>query len=216
MYLPDNPERSIADGPVRLYVQLRLQVERVLLLLLLLMMMVVLLVLVVVSFPSSGRLDLGGSRSGCRSGSLSQSRRREVGLLLAGVEHHCSGSSSRGAVLLHRVHGGGGARVLQVMLTRVVVVMHVGRWKVLELVVVMRVMGSYCRGATVVSSHHFWNICSRCAAKSHSMTRQKLPLSDASYLSTDRTIKNSGNVEITTPATLKVWVEKPLRCASSS
>lgn len=72
--------------------------------------------------------------------------------------------------MLNRVHSSGGARVLQVMLARVVVVVvHVGRRKVLELVVVMRMMGSHCRGATVVSGHHFCNICSRSATKSHSI-----------------------------------------------
>ena len=126
-----------------------------------------LLVVVMVSFDG-GSLNLGGSRGGRRPGRLSRGGRGEVGLLLAGVEHHRR-RGSRGGVLLDRVHGGGGARVLQVVLARVVVVVHVGRRKVLELVVVMRVMGSHCGGATVVSSHHFCNICSRRAAKSHSM-----------------------------------------------
>lgn len=126
------------------------------------------LLMVMVSFDSRGSLNLGGSRGGRRPGGLSGGRRGEVGLLLAGVEHHRR-SGSRGGVLLDRVHGGGRARVLQVVLAGVVVVVHVGRRKVLELVVVMRVMGSHCGGATVVSSHHFCNICSRWAAKSHSM-----------------------------------------------
>lgn len=104
--------------------------------------MLLMVVVVVVSFDSGGSLNLGGSRGRCRSGGLSGGRRGKVGLLLARVEHHCR-SSSCGGVLLGRVHGGCGARVLQVMLARVVVV-HVGRRKVLELVVVMRMMGSHC------------------------------------------------------------------------
>lgn len=110
---------------------------------LLMLLLLVVVVMVVVRFDSSGGLNLGGSRSRRRPGGLPRRRRGEVGLLLPGVEHHGRGSS-RGGVLLDRVHGGGGARVLQVMLARVVVVVHVGRRKVLELVVVMRVMGSHC------------------------------------------------------------------------
>lgn len=137
---PDYPKRSVSDGPVRLYVQLRLEV--VLMLLMLLMVVVV----VVVGFDGGGSgLDLGGSRSRRGPGGLSGGGRGEVGLLLARVEHDRRGRR-RGGVLLHRVHGGGGvARMLQVMLTgRVVVVMDVGGRQVLELVVVVRVMGSHC------------------------------------------------------------------------
>ncbi len=109
-----------------------------------LLLVLLMLMVVVVSFDSCGGLNLGRSRGRRRPGGLSGGRRGEVGLLLAGVEHHRR-SGSRGGVLLDRVHGGGGARVLQVMLARVVVVVvHVGGRKVLELVVVMRVMGSHC------------------------------------------------------------------------
>lgn len=139
------------------------------------MLLMVVVVVMLVRFDSSGGggLNLGGRRSRRRPGGLSGGRGREVGLLLARVEHHRR-SGGRGRVLLDRVHGGGGARVLQMMLAGVMVVVHMGRRKVLELMVVMRVMGSHCRGATVVSSHHFWNICSRCAAKSHSLTLEHL------------------------------------------
>lgn len=54
------------------------------------------------------------------------------------------------------------------MLSRVVMMMHVGRREVLELVMVVRVMGSHSRGATVISGHHFCDICSSCATESHS------------------------------------------------
>lgn len=110
------------------------------------LLMMLLMVVVVVSFDSSGSsLNLGRSCGRCRPRGLSGGRRGEVGLLLAGVEHHCC-SSSRGVMLLNRVHGCSRARVLQVMLARMVmvVVVHVGRRKVLELVVVMWVMGSHC------------------------------------------------------------------------
>lgn len=101
VHLPDNPKGSIADGPVRLYIQLLLQVVGVLLL----------IVVVVVSFDSRGGLNLCGSHSCRRPGGLSGSWRGKVGLLLAWVEHDCC-SGSRGGVLLNRVHGGGRARVL--------------------------------------------------------------------------------------------------------
>lgn len=155
--------------------------------------MVVMVVLVLVSFDSSS-LHLGGSRSRRRPGGLSGGRGREVGLLLAGVEHHRRGGG-RGRVLLHRVHGGGGARVLQVMLARVVVVVHVGRRDVLELVVVMRMMGSHCRGATVISSHHFCDICSRGAAKSHSLAPGRVLSEPVS--SRDANSYDSWNLETT-------------------
>lgn len=74
---------------------------------------------------------------------MSRSRRGKVGLLLARIEHHCCSCSS-GCVLLHGAHSCSGARVLQVMLpcmVVVVVVMHVRRREVLQLVVVM---GPYC------------------------------------------------------------------------
>lgn len=72
---------------------------------------------------------------------MSWSRRGEVGLLLVRVEHHRCSYSCR-CVLLHSVHSCSRARVLQVVLARVVVVvMHVGGLKVLELVVVV---GSHC------------------------------------------------------------------------
>lgn len=100
--LPNDPKRSITDGPVQLDVQLRLQVVRVVL-------------TVMVSFDRGG-LDLDLGR---RSGGLSGCRRREVGLLLTGIEHH-----RRGRVA--------------------VVVVHVWRREVRELVVVvMRVMGGH-------------------------------------------------------------------------
>lgn len=72
---------------------------------------------VMVSFDRGGLdLDLGH-----RSGGLSGCRRREVGLLLTGIEHH-----RRGRVAV------------------VVVVVHVWRREVRELVVVvMRVMGGH-------------------------------------------------------------------------
>lgn len=104
--------------------------------------MLLMLLVVVVGFNSGGGLHLGRSHSGCRPRGLSGGRGGEVGLLLAGVEHHGGGGCGR--VLLNGVHGGGGAWVLQVVLARVVVVVHVGRWKVLELMVVMWVMGSHC------------------------------------------------------------------------
>lgn len=112
------------------------------------LLVLLMVVVVVVSFDSCSGLNLGRSHGCRRPGGLSGGRRGEVWLLLARVEHHrCSGS--RGGMLLDRVHGGGGAWVLQVMLARVVVVvvlllLHVGGRKVLELVVVMRVMGSHC------------------------------------------------------------------------
>lgn len=134
---PDYPKRPVSDGPVRFYVQLLLEVVCVCVLLLMVVMVVV------VSFDGSS-LNLGGSRRRCRPGGLSRGRRGEVRLLLARVEHH-GGSSCRGGVLLDRVHCGGRARMLQVMLPGVVVVVHVWRRKVLELVVVVRVMGSHCR-----------------------------------------------------------------------
>lgn len=105
--------------------------------------MLLMVVVVVVSFDNSSGLNLRGSCGRGRPGGLSGGRRGEVGLLLAGVEHHRR-RSGRGGVLLDRVHGGGAARVLQVMLAREVVVVHMGRRKVLELVVVMRVMGGHC------------------------------------------------------------------------
>lgn len=106
------------------------------------LLLLVMVMMVVVRFDGSGGLNLGGCRGRRRPWSLPRRGRGEVGLLLAGVEHHGGGGGSRGrgGVLLHRVHGGGGARVLQVMLARVVMVVHVGRREVLELVVVMRVM----------------------------------------------------------------------------
>ena len=165
--LPDHPERSVADGPVGLDVQLLLEVlllvllVLVVLLLLLLLLVVVVVVVVVVCFNGCG-LNLRRGRGRCRPGGLARRRRGEVGLLLAGVEHH-GRCGRRGGVLLDRVHGGGGARVLQV----VVVVVHVGGRQVLQLVVVMRVMGSHCRGASVIRGHHFGDICRRCAAQSH-------------------------------------------------
>lgn len=135
--LPDNSERSVANGPVRLDIQLLLLLLEVVCVLLLLVMVM----MVVVRFDGGGSLNLGGCRGRRRPGSLPRRGRGEVGLLLAGVEHHGGGGGrGRGGVLLHRVHGGGGARVLQVMLARVVMVVHVGRREVLELVVVMRVM----------------------------------------------------------------------------
>lgn len=159
VHLPNNSKCSIADRPVRLYVQLLLEVVAMLLWMLLLGM--------VMSLDSSSSLNLGRSSSSCRSRGLSRSRRGEVGLLLARVQH--DSSSSCGGVLLDGVHSSSRAWVLQVMLASVVVVMmmHVGRRQVLELMVVMRVMGSHCWGTTVVSSHHFGNICSSCATKSH-------------------------------------------------
>lgn len=108
-----------------------------------LLLMLLMVVMVVVSFDGSGGLNLGGSRGRRRPGGLSRCWRGEVWLLLAGIEHHRR-SRSCGCVLLDRVHSCGGARVRQVMLARVVVVVHVGRREVLELVVVMRVMGSHC------------------------------------------------------------------------
>lgn len=98
-------------------------------------MLLLLLVMMMMGFDHSGGLDLGRSR---RSRRLSGCRRGEVGLLLTGVEHHSRSDSSRGRVLLDRVHGGSGPRVLQVMM-----VVHVGGRKVLELLVVVRVMGSH-------------------------------------------------------------------------
>lgn len=109
----------------------------------LLMMLLLVMVVMVVSFDRSGGLNLGGSCSSGRPGGLSRGRRGEVGLLLAGVQHHRR-SSSRGGLLLDCVNGGSGARMLQEMLARVVMVVHVGRLKVLELVVVVREMGSHC------------------------------------------------------------------------
>lgn len=156
MHLPDDPERPVPDGPVGLHVQLRLQV-----------------VPVVVRFDRSG-LDLArdlarGRGRRRRPGSLPRGGGREVGLLLDRVQG-----------------GGGGARVLQVMLAHVVVVvvivvvvvvvvrLHVGGREVRELVV-MLVVGGHRRGAAVVSGHHFRNMCSRGAAKSHSlMTNSKV------------------------------------------
>lgn len=195
-----------------------------------LLLMLLMVVVMVVSFDSSGGgLNLGGSRGRRRPGSLSGGRRGEVGLLLAGVEHHRRGGG-RGGVLLDRVHGGGRARVLQVMLARVVVVMHVGRREVLELVVVMRVMGSHCRGATVVSSHHFWNIGSSCAAESHSpgLTRScQHPLLRVMLTATRLQHSGSRNLSKTyrkqiwalndpTAATSNLWRQNPFSCASLS
>lgn len=161
---PDDPKRSVSNGSVGLYVELLLQV-----------VLLLVLVVVVVNFASSGGLDLCRSRGRRRPGGLPGGRRGEVRLLLARVEHHRR-SCRRGAVLLDRVHGGGGARVLQVVLSRVVVVVvvvvHVGGRKVLQLVVVVRVMGSHCRGASVISSHHFCNIGRSCAAQSHKTMRE--------------------------------------------
>ena len=106
--------------------------------------MVIGVMMVVVSFDSSGGLNLGGSRRRRRPRSLSRGRGWKVRLLLTRIEHD-SRSGSCGRMLLDCVHGSGGARVLQVMLAGVVVmgvvVVHVGRRKVLELVVVM---GSHC------------------------------------------------------------------------
>lgn len=109
-------------------------------------MLLLMLLMVVVSLHSGGGLNLGWSYSCCWPWGLSGGRRGEVGLLLAGVEHHRRRRRRRrrGCVLLNGVHGSGGARVLQVMLARVVVVVHVGRREVLELMVVMWVMGSHC------------------------------------------------------------------------
>lgn len=54
------------------------------------------------------------------------------------------------------------------MLQVVVMVVHVGRREVLQrVVVVVRVMGSHGRGATVISGHHFGNIWSSRATESH-------------------------------------------------
>lgn len=127
----------------------------------------------------SGRgrgLNLRWGCSGRRPRSLSRSGRGEVRLLLARVQHdrRRGGSSSgrgRGSVLLHGVHGGGRAGVLEVMLARVVMVMEVGGWREMgQLVVMVRVMRCHCRGAAVVRSHHFRGIGSRGSAKSHSLT----------------------------------------------
>lgn len=110
------------------------------------LLMLLMVVVMMVGFDGGGSgLDLCGSRSRRGPGCLSGGGRGEVGLLLTRVEHDRRGRR-RGGVLLHRVHGGGGvARMLQVMLTRrVVVVMDVGGRQVLELVVVVRVMGSHC------------------------------------------------------------------------
>lgn len=125
-----------------------------------------------------GGLNLRWGCSGRRPRGLSRSRRGEVRLLLARVQHHrrCSGSSSsrgRGGVLLYGVHGGGRAGVLEVMLARVVMVMEVGGWREMgQLVVMVRVMRCHCRGAAVVRSHHFRGIGSRRSAQSHSLTQQ--------------------------------------------
>lgn len=122
--------------------------------------------MVVVGFDTSSSLNLGRGSCSCRPGGLSGSRRGEVWLLLAGVEHHRR-SSCRGGVLLDRVHGCSRAWVLQVVLARMVVmvvVVHVGRREVLELLVVV---GSHRRGAARVSSHHFWNIGGSGATQSH-------------------------------------------------
>lgn len=108
------------------------------------LLLMLLMVVVMVSFDSSS-LNLGRSCGRRWPRGLSGGRGGEVGLLLARIEHHrCS--SSRGAMLLDRVHSCSRAWVLQMMLARVVMVVmvHVGRWKVLELVVVMWVMGSHC------------------------------------------------------------------------
>lgn len=67
-------------------------------------------------------------------------------------------------MLLHGVHSRSRARVLQVVLTRVVVVVHVGGLQVLELVVVV---GSHCGRAPAVRSHHFGNIGSSGTTQSH-------------------------------------------------
>lgn len=134
---PDDPKSSISNGSVGLYVELWLEVV-------VLLLLVLLMVVVVVSFDSSGGLNLCRSCGCCWSWGLPWGRRGEVGLLLARVEHHRSSSSSRGAVLLDRVNSSCGARMLQVMLASVVVVVHVGGRKVLQLVVVMWVMGSHC------------------------------------------------------------------------
>lgn len=139
------------------------------------------LVVVVMMRLHSGRgggLNLRWGCSGRRPRGLSRSRRGEVRLLLARVQHHrrCSGSSSsrgRGGVLLYGVHGGGRAGVLEVMLARVVMVMEVGGWREMgQLVVMVRVMRCHCRGAAVVRSHHFRGIGSRRSAQSHSLTQQ--------------------------------------------
>lgn len=161
--LPDHPKRPVSDRPVGFDVQL----------LLLEVLLLLLVVVVVVRFDGGG-LNLCRSR-GCRwPGGLARRGRGEVGLLLAGVEHH-SRRGRRGGVLLDCVHGGSGARMLQVMLACVVVVVvHVGGRQVLQLVVVMRVMGSHCRGASVVRSHHFGDICSCGAAQSHPRGRKRL------------------------------------------
>lgn len=100
-YRPDDPKRPVSDGPVRLYVQLWLQMVWELLLLL----MVV--VLVVMSLDSGSSLNLCRGCSRRWPGCLSRRWGGEVGLLLAGVEHHRrrSSSRSRGVLLLDRVHG---------------------------------------------------------------------------------------------------------------
>lgn len=158
------------------------------------MRLLMVVVVMVVRFDSGGGLSGGG--------------RGEVGLLLARVEHHRRGRG-RGGVLLDRVHGGGGARVLQVVLAGVVVVVHVGRREVLELVVVMRVMGGHCRGATVVRSHHFCNIGSSRAAKSHAPVQRRplLPSGEAGYqTATLRLMKLIKNMQETDSGGRGVWM----------
>lgn len=91
-------------------------------------------------------------------------RRGEVGLLLAGVQHHRGG---RGRVLLDRMDCSGRAGVLQVVLPGVVVMVEVRRWEVRELVMVVWVMSRHRRGATVVRSHHFCGIGGRGFTQSH-------------------------------------------------
>lgn len=123
-----------------------------------------------------GGLNLRWGCSGRWPRSLSRSGRGEVRLLLARVQHHRrrgGSSSGRRGVLLYWVHGGGRAGVLEVMLTRVVMVVEVGGWMEMgQLVVMVRVMRCHCRGAAVVRSHHFRGIGSRRSAKSHSLTQQ--------------------------------------------
>lgn len=104
---PDHPEGSVADGPVRLDVELWLQ-----------MVLLVVMVVVVVGFDSSS-LDLSGGSGSGRSWGLPWGRRGEVWLLLSRVQH--DSSAPCGGMLLKGVHCCSGNRGLQGVLRRVVV-----------------------------------------------------------------------------------------------
>lgn len=96
--------------------------------------MVLLVVMVVVmGFDSSG-LHLSGGSGSSRSWSLPRGRRREVWLLLPGVQH--DSSPPCGGMLLQGVHCCSGDRGLQGVLRRVVV-LQVWGGQVLQRVVVV-------------------------------------------------------------------------------